>query len=189
LAERLAWIDLEMTGLDPEEHAILEIASIVTDGDLRVIAEGPDIAIRHPRETLSSMEEWSRVHHEASGLLARAAVSGHDCRSAEEETLAFISRYCDKGTSPLCGNSICQDRRFLARHMPRLEAFFHYRNIDVSSIRYPGLPPFRKKKCHQAMSDIMESLEELRYYREKIFIPGGSEAPGPRFVFLDNSRQ
>jgi oligoribonuclease len=172
----LIWIDLEMTGLDPETHVILEIASIVTDGHLLIIAEGPDIAINHPEDILSSMDEWNREHHHASGLLDRVKASSFNCRRAEEETLDFVSRYCEKGTSPLCGNSVWQDRRFLIKYMPRLEAFFHYRNIDVSSVKelvrnwYPSLPQFKKQKAHLAMSDIEESIKELKYYRENVFV-------------------
>ena len=172
----LIWIDLEMTGLDPETHVIVEIASIVTDGQLNILAQGPDIAINHPEHTLYSMEEWSRDHHQASGLLDRVKASSWDCRRAEEETLDFVSRYCEKGKSPLCGNSVWQDRRFLIKYMPRLEAFLHYRNIDVSSVKelvknwYPDLPPFKKQKAHLAMSDIEESIRELIYYREYVFI-------------------
>jgi len=172
----LIWIDLEMTGLDSDTHVIVEIASIVTDGQLNIVAQGPDIAINHPEHILSSMEEWSREHHQASGLLDRVKASSRDCRRAEEETLDFVSRYCEKGKSPLCGNSVWQDRRFLIKYMPRLEAFLHYRNIDVSSVKelvkywYPALPPFKKQKAHLAMSDIEESIRELVYYREKVFV-------------------
>ncbi len=173
---KLIWIDLEMTGLYPQTHVILEIASIVTDGHLNIIAEGPDIAINHPEHILSSMDEWSREQHQESGLLDRVKASSRDCRRAEEQTLDFVSRYCEKGKSPLCGNSVWQDRRFLIKYMPRLEAFLHYRNIDVSSVKelvrnwYPSLPPFKKQKAHLAMSDIEESIKELKYYREKVFV-------------------
>ena len=176
----LVWIDLEMSGLDPDTHVILEIASIITDEDLQVIAEGPDIAIRYPAPALASMDEWSREHHLASGLLDRVEGSPYDCKSAEKETLQFISRYCEKGMSPLCGNSIWQDRRFLVRHMPGLEAFLHYRNIDVSSLKelakrwYPDLASFKKEKAHLALSDIKESIAELKYYRETVFVPVSS---------------
>lgn len=172
----LIWIDLEMTGLDPETQVIVEVASIVTDGQLNIVAQGPDIAINHPEHILSSMEEWSREHHQASGLLDRVKVSSLNCRRAEEETLDFVSRYCEKGKSPLCGNSVWQDRRFLIKYMPRLEAFLHYRNIDVSSVKelvknwYPSLPSFKKQKAHLAMSDIEESIKELKYYRENVFV-------------------
>ena len=172
----LVWIDLEMTGLNPERHVILEIAAIVTSGSLDIIAEGPNMAVNHAPGAFSAMEEWSRRHHEASGLTARAMASEYDTRSAEEETLAFVSAHCRKGESPLCGNSIWQDRRFLLKHMPRLEAFFHYRIIDVSSIKemvkrwYPHLPKYAKQKTHLAMDDIRESIGELKYYRDKVFV-------------------
>lgn len=173
----LVWIDLEMSGLNPKEQVILEIASIVTDGSLRIVDEGPNIAIHYPEEALRNMESWSRVHHGKSGLLRRVETSELNCRQAEEETLRFISSHCERGASPLCGNSIWQDRRFLIWHMPELESFLHYRNIDVSSIKelascwYPSLPPYEKNKSHLALSDILESIEELRYYRERIFTP------------------
>lgn len=177
MKDRLIWIDLEMTGLDPEKEVILEIASIVTDGDLELVAEGPNIAINHPEEILLAMEKWSMTHHERSGLLDRARVSPYDCQSAEQKTLEFLSIHCKKGKSPLCGNSVWQDRRFLIRHMPNLGGFFHYRNIDVSSIKelvkrwYPSLPPYKKQKNHLALSDIKESINELKYYRQKVFLP------------------
>ena len=173
----LIWIDLEMSGLDPKEQVILEIASLVTDGNLDIIAEGPNIAIHYPEEALLGMEDWSRTHHRESGLLERVKSSNVSCGQAEEETLKFLSAHCKNGESPLCGNSVWQDRRFLLWHMPRLQEFLHYRNIDVSSIKelvgrwYPSLPPYEKEKAHLAMKDIVESINELRYYREKIFIP------------------
>lgn len=172
----LIWIDLEMTGLDPERMVILEIASVVTDDDLEIIAEGPNIAINHPEETLKEMEEWSMIHHSASGLLNRVKASPYDCRHAEQETLKFLSAHCREGESPLCGNSVWQDRRFLKRYMPELEGFFHYRMIDVSSIKelvkrwYPRIPVYEKKKVHLALNDINESINELRYYRENVFV-------------------
>jgi oligoribonuclease len=177
MGTNLTWIDLEMTGLDPETMVILEIATVVTDADLNIIAEGPQLAINYPPEVLDRMEEWSRTHHQASGLLDRVKASATTCMQAEQETLNFVSSYCGKGESPLCGNSVWQDRRFLVKHMPLLEAHFHYRIIDVSSIKelakrwYPGLPPYQKKKDHLAMNDIRESIEELKYFRRNIFIP------------------
>ena len=173
----MIWLDLEMTGLGPEEHVILEIATLVTDDDLEIVAEGPNIAIHHPPEVLATMEQWSRAHHAASGLLDRVRSSPHDCKGTEDMTLAFLALHSKKGCSPLCGNSVWQDRRFLAKHMPVLNAFFHYRNIDVSSIKelvkrwYPALPVFKKKKNHLALSDIKESIAELRYYRQNVFLP------------------
>lgn len=176
MKNRLVWIDLEMSGLELEMHVIMEIASVITDDRLRIVARGPDIAINHPQKTLSLMDEWSLRHHQSSGLLDRAEASPYNCQRAEKETIEFLSRYCQKGESPLCGNSVWQDRRFLERYMPRLEAFLHYRNIDVSSIKelakrwYPTIPAFKKKKAHLAMSDIEESIKELKYYRENVFI-------------------
>ncbi|MBW2107646.1 MAG: oligoribonuclease [Deltaproteobacteria bacterium] len=175
--DRLVWIDLEMSGLDPDRHVILEIAAIVTDGNLEVVAEGPDIVIHHPEGNLTSMEAWSQEHHRASGLLKRVAESEDNCSDGEKKTLAFLARHCAKGRSPLCGNSVWQDRRFLVRHMPALHAFLHYRNIDVSSVKelvrrwYPALPAYRKQKAHLALMDIKESIAELKYYREKVFVP------------------
>lgn len=175
MGANLVWIDLEMTGLDPERMVIIEIASIVTDYELNIIAEGPNIAINYPEDILNSMDEWSRTHHTASGLLERVRASRHDCIKAEKETIEFLQDHCRKDESPLAGNSIWQDRRFLARHMPELEGFFHYRIVDVSSIKelvsrwYPSLPPYEKKKSHMALEDIYESIEELKYYRKHIF--------------------
>ena len=176
MGSNLIWIDLEMTGLDPEKMVILEIASIVTDADLNIIAEGPQLAINYPESVLENKEDWSRTHHQESGLLDRVRSSAVDCSSAEQETLSFVSAHCERGESPLCGNTIWQDRRFLVKHMPLLESYFHYRLIDVSTIKelvarwYPDIPEYRKKKDHLALSDIRESIGELRYYRENIFI-------------------
>jgi len=173
----LIWIDLEMTGLDPEKEVILEIATIVTNDGLELVAEGPNISINYPEEILQIMDEWNKTHHKASGLLERVNTSSYDCRMAEKETLKFISKYCKKGEPLLCGNSVWQDRRFLIKHMPELEKFFHYRILDVSSIKelakrwYPSLPPYEKKNAHLALSDIKESIGELKYYREKVFLP------------------
>lgn len=173
----LIWIDLEMTGLDPERHVIIEIATIVTDDKLNIISQGPEIAINYPEDILSVIEEWSRKQHQASGLLARVRASSINCRQAEQDTLDFLRRYCNEGQCPLCGNSVWQDRRFLIKYMPRLEAFLNYRNIDVSSIKelarrwYPSLRPFSKKKSHLALDDIKESIEELKHYRLKLFKP------------------
>jgi len=175
LNDRLIWIDLEMTGLDHENHVIVEIATIVTDKQLDIIAEGPVIAINYAEEVLSSMETWSREHHQASGLLDRVRASTYTCAQAEQKTIDFVSRYCGKKQSPLCGNSIWQDRLFMLKYMPRLEDFVHYRNIDVSSIKelvkrwYPDLPSYKKQKAHLALDDIRESIEELKFYRQKVF--------------------
>ncbi len=170
---RLIWIDLEMTGLDPERDTILEIATIVTDNHLAVVAEGPVFAIAQPEEQLAAMNDWSRQHHGASGLLERVRMSGVSERQAEAATIKFLRSQAEKRSSPLCGNTIWQDRRFLARYMPELEGYFHYRNIDVSSIKElvrrwrPDLVAgFTKKNEHTALADIRESIAELRYYRE-----------------------
>ena len=176
MGKYLVWLDLEMTGLDPERMVILEIASIITDNDLNIVAEGPNIAINYPKKILDRMEAWSRNHHSASGLLERVFASNEDCRQAEIRTLDFISIYCLKGEAPLCGNSVWQDRRFLVKYMPSLEDFLHYRNIDVSSVKelvrrwYPSIPVFKKQKTHLALTDIKESISELKYYREMVFV-------------------
>jgi oligoribonuclease len=176
LQNKLIWIDLEMTSLNPEKGVILEIATLVTDAHLEVLAEGPNIAINHPPEILEDMDEWSKVHHEASGLLHRVQVSSHDCGMTERITLEFLSGHCRSGDSPLCGNSVWQDRRFLIKYMPSLDAFFHYRIIDVSTIKelvkrwYPALPLYKKQKTHLALDDIRESINELKYYRNHAFV-------------------
>lgn len=175
-AENLVWIDLEMTGLEPDEHRIIEIASIVTDKELKVLAEGPVLAIHQPEAELAKMDEWNVRTHTGSGLVARVQVSTVTEAEAVAQTLAFLRQWVPEKTSPLCGNSIGQDRRFLARHMPELEAFFHYRNIDVSTVKelvrrwQPALlEQFTKKGSHQALDDIRESIAELQFYREKVF--------------------
>ena len=166
---------MEMTGLDPEIGVVLEIATIVTDSELDIIAEGPNLAIHQPESKLISMNGWSAEHHRDSGLLKRVQDSSCSNEEAEQTTLEFLSQYCREGKSPLCGNTIWQDRRFLVKHMPKLEAFLHYRIIDVSSLKelvkrwYPSIPEYEKRKDHLALSDIRESIAELRYYREKIF--------------------
>ena len=175
-AARLVWIDLEMTGLDPERDGIIEIATLVTDDRLVIIAEGPNLAIAQPPERLDGMDEWNRTHHSASGLLERVRASRLTERDAEAATLVFLEQHVGKGASPLCGNSIWQDRRFLARYMPELEEFLHYRNIDVSSVKElamrwrPELAAgFSKRNEHTALADIRESINELTYYREHFF--------------------
>ncbi|MBX2824800.1 MAG: oligoribonuclease [Gammaproteobacteria bacterium] len=172
----LVWVDLEMTGLDPDHDQIIEIASIVTDAQLETLAEGPVIAISQPAELLAGMDQWNQEHHSASGLIERVRTSSHDLATAEQETLAFVEQYVAPGQTPMCGNSICQDRRFMVRGMPKLEAWFHYRNIDVSTIKEltrrwspEVLQGFRKQATHQALQDIRESIAELRYYRETVF--------------------
>jgi len=177
-ANYLIWIDLEMTGLDPDRDAIIEIATIVTDGELNVLAEGPVLAIRQSEEVLAGMDEWNRTHHGQSGLLTRVRASTVDTAAAERQTLTFLSEYVPQRASPMCGNSICQDRRFLARYMPQLEAYFHYRNLDVSTLKelarrwYPAVfAGLSKQGNHLALDDIRESIAELRYYREQLLPP------------------
>ncbi|MGE0387917.1 MAG: oligoribonuclease [Gammaproteobacteria bacterium] len=171
----LAWIDLEMTGLNPDRDRIIEIAVIVTDGDLNVLAEGPVIAVHQDEAVLGTMDEWNTRQHGASGLVARVRASRFDEAAAEASTLAFLSAWVAPGASPMCGNSICQDRRFLFRSMPALERFFHYRNLDVSTVKElarrwtPHLAPPEKKSTHLALDDIRESIDELRWYREHLF--------------------
>ena len=173
----LIWIDLEMTGLDPQADSIIEIATVVTDGELEIVAQGPVIAIHQPPETMDAMDDWNTRHHGASGLTDRVRDSEFDTAYAERATLAFLGQHVYPGKSPMCGNSICQDRRFMARLMPELEAFFHYRNLDVSTLKElarlwrPGLDQgFVKKGAHLALEDILESIAELRYYREHFLL-------------------
>jgi oligoribonuclease len=174
-SKRLFWADLEFTGLNPEQDVILEIASAVTDSDLNVLAEGPVLAIRHPEEALAAMDDWNRKHHGESGLLDRVRASPETHESAGEKTLEFLKANCRQAESPLCGNSVHVDRWFMRRRMPRLEAYLHYRNIDVSTIKelahrwYPDLGEYEKKKTHRARDDILESIGELRHYKEAIF--------------------
>lgn len=172
-ADNLIWIDMEMTGLDPDRDRIIELATIVTDSELNTLAEGPVIAVNQPDAALQSMDEWNTTHHTASGLVARVRASDYDEPAAAAETLAFLETWVPAGASPMCGNTICQDRRFMARHMPQLEAWFHYRNLDVSTLKIlvqrwrPDLPAgFTKSSTHLALDDIRESIEELRYYRQ-----------------------
>lgn len=171
----LVWIDLEMTGLSPEKDVIIEIASIVTDSNLNIIAEGPEIAIHQPEENLKNLSEWVEQTHGSSGLLQKVRNSKISLQEAEEQTLKFIQDYCVSSITPLCGNSIWQDRRFLIKHMPKLNDFFHYRNIDVSSIkelvkRWYNFK-YQKNNVHRALDDIKESIDELKLYRKKFFIP------------------
>ncbi len=168
----LIWIDLEMTGLVPETDRIIEIATLVTDSDLNILAEGPVLAVKQSEEALAAMDEWNQRTHGQSGLIARVRQSLVDDKAAEAETLAFLKEYCDKGASPMCGNSICQDRRFLARYMPTLEDYFHYRNLDVSTLKELArrwapevLATLNKRATHQAMDDIKDSIAELSHYR------------------------
>lgn len=170
--DNLVWIDLEMTGLHPDQDSILEIATVVTDAHLHVLAEGPVFAISHPLARLEAMDSWNRSHHGNSGLWQQVVESDVDHAQAEAETLAFVQRWVPPGKSPMCGNSICQDRRFLFRQMPTLEAFFHYRNLDVSTLKElakrwaPDVAAgFTKESAHTALSDVHDSIDELAYYR------------------------
>ncbi len=174
--DNLIWVDLEMTGLIPERDVIIEIATVVTDEDLNTVAEGPVFAIDQPESALEGMDEWNTNQHGSSGLTERVRNSTIDAREAEVATLAFLKQHADPARSPMCGNSICQDRRFLARYMPELEDFFHYRNLDVSTIkelaRRWNPQVFRgvnKKTTHLALDDIYESIAELAHYREQFF--------------------
>ena len=175
-SERLVWIDLEMTGLDTGRDHIIEIATIVTDSQLEVVAEGPVIAIHQPDTVLGAMDDWNRRTHGESGLVERVRNSSASARDAESRTLEFLQEHVERGASPMCGNSVCQDRRFLAREMPDLEAFFHYRNLDVSTLKELArrwapdvLASLQKSSRHLALDDIRESIEELRHYRRLMF--------------------
>ena len=171
--QNLIWIDLEMTGLDPGSDRIIEVATVVTDAALSIVAEGPVIAIHQPVEVLAGMDEWNQTHHGQSGLIDRVKDSDVDVAGAERSTLAFLETYVPRGVSPICGNSICQDRRFLARYMPELEGFFHYRNLDVSSLKELArrwAPEVAdgviKQGRHLALEDVYDSINELRHYRD-----------------------
>jgi oligoribonuclease len=184
----LVWIDLEMTGLSPEDDVVIEIATLLTDRDLEIVAEGPVLAIHHSDAVLERMDAWNRRQHGGSGLLERVRASSIDTAAAEAATLAFLSVHVEPGSSPMCGNSICQDRRFLARHMPALEKFFHYRNLDVSTLKELArrwapevLAGVAKSDAHLALEDIRDSVRELRHYREALFAPAyrrGTAAAG-----------
>ncbi len=169
----LVWIDMEMTGLDPDSDRVIEVAAIVTDAHLNVLAEGPVFVIHQPDAVLDGMDAWNKGTHGRSGLIDRVKASTVSESQAEEAMIAFLKQYVPEGKSPMCGNSICQDRRFMARHMPKLEAFFHYRNLDVSTLkelcrrwRPELIAGFKKHQLHTALADIRESVEELKYYRE-----------------------
>lgn len=184
--DNLIWIDLEMTGLDPDGDSIIEIATLVTDKELNLLAEGPELAIAHPLERLQAMDEWNRNTHSKSGLWQRVLDSQVTMAQAEALTLEFVARWVPSNKSPICGNSICQDRRFLHRCMPKLEKFFHYRNLDVSTLKElarrwaPEVSKgLTKSSAHTALSDIRDSVDELRYYRKFMGRLGGAgSTPG-----------
>jgi oligoribonuclease len=172
-SQNLIWIDLEMTGLNPDSDLIIEIATVVTDKDLNILAQGPVIAVHQSDDALAAMDDWNQKHHGQSGLIERVKASTTHDAEAERLTIEFLKDWVPENTSPICGNSIGQDRRFLYRYMPKLEAYFHYRNIDVSTLKElaarwaPQVKDgFKKESSHQALDDIIESIEELRYYRE-----------------------
>jgi oligoribonuclease len=184
-ADRLVWIDLEMTGLDPAQHHIIEIATLVTDASLEIIAEGPDLVIHQPEPALTAMNEWCTLHHTASGLVEKVRASTVSLAEAEARTLEIVQTCCAAGTAPLAGNSIHVDRFFLRHHMPKLEAHLHYRNVDVTSIKeltrrwlpktFSRLP--KKSDSHRALDDIRESIAELQFYRANVFKQNDLEAP------------
>ncbi len=183
-SKNLVWIDLEMSGLDVGKEVILEVAALITDGDLNILEEGLCLAVRQGNSILEKMDEWNTKHHTASGLVDRVKESKITVAEAERQTLALIKKYCPKNKSPLCGNSVGQDRKFIDKYMPELAEYLHYRNIDVTSIKelvtrwYPDGPkPPKKSDAHQALIDIHESVEELIFYREHYFIPEQISAP------------
>ena len=184
--DNLIWIDLEMTGLSTDTDSIIEIATVVTDAQLRVLAEGPVFAIQTPEAMLLAMDEWNTRQHGASGLVQRIRASNVTLAMAEERTLEFLRQWVPGGNSPMCGNSICQDRRFLARQMPQLERYFHYRNLDVSTVKElarrwaPQLAGgFSKQASHLALADIHDSIRELQFYRRQLFVSAAQEPGAP----------
>ncbi len=178
-ADNLIWVDMEMTGLDPARDRIIEVATVITDSELNTLAEGPVIAVHQPREVMDGMDEWNTTQHNGSGLVDRVRASAADEAGAARETLRFLQQWVPRGASPMCGNTICQDRRFMARYMPELESWFHYRNLDVSTLKIlvqrwrPDLAAgLVKESRHLALEDIRDSIEELRYYRSHFLRPG-----------------
>jgi len=174
-ANNLIWIDMEMTGLIPDTDRIIEIAMLITDPDLRLVAEGPALVIHQPDEVLEAMDSWNKGTHKKSGLIDKVRASTLSEAAAEAQAVAFLRQHVPANTSPMCGNSICQDRRFLARWMPKLESHFHYRNLDVSTLKElvrrwkpEAAKGFSKEGKHEALADILESIEELKYYRKTV---------------------
>ncbi len=177
IKQPLVWIDCEMTGLNTAVDRIIEIATLITDSDLNIIAEGPELAIHRPKELLDGMNDWNTKHHTQSGLVDRVLSSNIEIDEADRLTYEFIAEYADYHQAPLCGNSVWQDRRFIDMEMPKTSAYLFYRNVDVSSFKemvrrwYPNLDPYKKANHHRALDDIRESIEELRYYRSMVFKP------------------
>ena len=173
-ANNLIWIDMEMTGLQPDSDRVIEIAMLVTDSQLNIIATGPALVVRQPDEVLDAMDSWNKSTHAKTGLIERVRASTLSEAEAERQALEFLAAHVPANTSPMCGSSICQDRRFLVRWMPRLEAYFHYRNLDVSTLKElvrrwkPELKSFSKEGKHEALADILESIEELKFYRKNV---------------------
>jgi len=173
---RMVWIDLEMTGLDLAGESIIEIATVVTDGQLNVLATGPNLAITVPESLIEGMDEWNTRHHHRSGLVDRIRNEGVSVNEAEQATLSFLREWVDENTAPLCGNSVWNDRQFMAKEMPELLDFLHYRMVDVSTVKelsrrwYSDVPRYPKKGAHLALDDILESIEELKYFREHVFV-------------------
>jgi oligoribonuclease len=182
-ADNLIWVDMEMTGLDPERDRVIELATVITDSDLKILAEGPVLAIHQSDAVLDSMDEWNTTQHGRSGLTARVRASSLDEEEAARQTLAFLAQWVPAGASPMCGNSICQDRRFMARHLSALERYFHYRNLDVSSLKILAqrwrpevAAAVSKSGAHLALDDILDSIAELAHYREHFLRVDGSGA-------------
>jgi oligoribonuclease len=180
----LVWVDMEMTGLDPDSDRIIEVAMVVTDMELNILAEAPVLVVHQSDAVLDGMDAWNRGTHGRSGLTDKVKASLLDENAVEQQFIGFLQRFVPKGKAPMCGNSICQDRRFMARHMPTLEAFFHYRNVDVSTLkelckrwRPELIAGFRKQQRHEALADILESIEELKYYRSH-FLNAPEKTPG-----------
>ena len=174
-AQRMVWIDLEMTGLDIEKESIIEIATVITDSELKILAHGPNLAVKVSEELIAGMDDWNTKHHHQSGLVDRIRTEGVSIKDAEQQTLAFLKQWVDEKSAPLCGNSVWNDRRFLDKEMPLIAEFLHYRMVDVSTVKelarrwYPDIPRYPKKLSHLALDDILESIEELEYFRNQIF--------------------